>query len=97
MKIIVALIITSCVLLVLVIAGEVELNQSAKSTLPQTSTEDDSGDPIPTTCLEEQKQPGPCTREHVPVCGDNEVTYSNSCEACRSGFIDTYVLGECAL
>lgn len=47
-------------------------------------------------CPSDQKVPGPCTREYAPVCGDNGITYSNSCEACRSGLIDSHIKGECS-
>lgn len=35
-----------------------------------------------------------CTREYVPVCGCNNRTYSNSCEANAWG-IEDFSVGEC--
>jgi hypothetical protein len=35
-----------------------------------------------------------CTQQYDPVCGCNEVTYGNACEAACNG-ISTYVAGEC--
>ena len=35
-----------------------------------------------------------CTREFVPVCGCNKITYGNACMAECSG-IDKYTIGEC--
>lgn len=35
-----------------------------------------------------------CTADYTPVCGCNNKTYSNQCEAIAWG-IQTYVAGEC--
>jgi len=37
---------------------------------------------------------GPCTMEYMPVCGQDDVTYGNKCQACRAG-ADDYIEGEC--
>lgn len=46
-------------------------------------------------CTEAEKSAEVCTLEYNPVCGDNGVTYGNGCQACASGEISYYVLGEC--
>ena len=55
-------------------------------------------DPCPATthtCTPDEKQNIACTREYVPVCGDDNITYGNGCDACASGKIDTWTKGEC--
>lgn len=41
-----------------------------------------------------RRQDVACTREYSPVCGCNNRTYSNSCEAKAWG-IEDYSVGEC--
>ena len=35
-----------------------------------------------------------CTTDYNPVCGCNEITYSNACQASKDGISD-YTEGEC--
>ncbi|EAR83788.1 kazal-type proteinase inhibitor 1 (macronuclear) [Tetrahymena thermophila SB210] len=56
-------------------------------------------------CEDSQKNLSFCTKEYLPVCGvvQNSIgqieqfykTFSNKCEACISGKIEFYALGEC--
>ncbi|MCB9817864.1 hypothetical protein H6787_00040 [Candidatus Nomurabacteria bacterium] len=59
------------------------------------------------TCSPESKINQACTREYRPVCGITQIqcvttpcdpieeTYSNACEACAQGNVDSYVEGSC--
>ncbi len=40
-------------------------------------------------------RPKACTLQYDPVCGNNGITYGNSCGACGAG-VDYWVQGECA-
>jgi hypothetical protein len=41
-----------------------------------------------------RQRPDNCTREHVPVCGCDQRTYSNACEAERAG-VSVAAAGDC--
>lgn len=47
------------------------------------------------TCTEEQKEAQICTLDYTPVCGDNEETYGNKCEACADAMVAYWTEGEC--
>ncbi|MFH1375861.1 MAG: S-layer homology domain-containing protein [Patescibacteria group bacterium] len=44
----------------------------------------------------EQAQPVVCTTDYSPVCGHDDVTYSNACNAAAAG-ITNYTTGECVV
>lgn len=46
------------------------------------------------SCKEQIKEDCWCNTQYVPVCGCNNKTYGNSCEALCAG-IEDYVDGEC--
>ncbi len=46
-------------------------------------------------CGEEEKRLDVCAQVYEPVCGNDGETYSNACEACTSGNVESYLLGAC--
>lgn len=45
-------------------------------------------------CIENRKEDCFCADIYLPVCGCNDITYSNACQAACAGIID-YTTGEC--
>ncbi|WP_426490649.1 Kazal-type serine protease inhibitor family protein [Hymenobacter sp. 102] len=52
--------------------------------------------PPTTDCIDPSKikQDAMCTMEYAPVCGCNNQTYSNACQATNAG-VKTYTQGAC--
>ena len=48
-----------------------------------------------TLCKPEQKAAEICTLEYMPVCGNDDQTYGNKCQACASEAVEYWMAGEC--
>ena len=48
-----------------------------------------------TECTSDQKSAFVCFDLYEPVCGDDGVTYSNSCTACKAPAVSKYTTGSC--
>ncbi|MFT4249835.1 MAG: I78 family peptidase inhibitor [Candidatus Woesearchaeota archaeon] len=51
--------------------------------------------PSEATLCDVDNRPEVCTREYMPVCGDYNVTYSNSCVACSNENVTYHTPGAC--
>ena len=47
------------------------------------------------TLCDEDNRPEVCTREYMPVCGDDNETYSNACIACSDDAVAAHRPGSC--
>ena len=48
------------------------------------------------TLCDADNRPEVCTREYMPVCGDNNETYSNGCVACSNESVTAHKPGACS-